>query len=172
MLNSTCEEGNGNPLHSTATHFWSGEFQGHRSLVVLVGLQGVGHYWSNLACKLNLRTRIAGSLLPVGVCVCVCVCEFVCVCESLSCVWLLWPYCPWGFQAGILEWVAIFLLQGIFPIQGWNLRLLCLLHWQEDSLSTGCLSVDQINTQMLIIYNTGKYEIISLYKFFFAVWYL
>ena len=27
-----------------------------------------------------------------------------------------------------------FLLQGIFPTQGSNLRLLCLLHWQADSL--------------------------------------
>ena len=35
------------------------------------------------------------------------------------------------FQAGILEWV---LLQGIFPIQGLHLHLLCLLHRQGDSL--------------------------------------
>ena len=27
------------------------------------------------------------------------------------------------------------LLQGIFPTQGWNLRPLCLLHWQTSSLS-------------------------------------
>ena len=26
------------------------------------------------------------------------------------------------------------LLQGIFPTHGWNPSLLCLLHWQEDSL--------------------------------------
>ena len=26
------------------------------------------------------------------------------------------------------------LLQGIFPTQGWNPLLLCLLHWQVDSL--------------------------------------
>ena len=38
-------------------------------------------------------------------------------------------------QAGILEWGCHFLLQGIFPTQGSNLRLLCLLHWQADSLS-------------------------------------
>ena len=37
-------------------------------------------------------------------------------------------------QARILEWVAIFLLQGIFPTQGSNLCLLCLLHWQSGSL--------------------------------------
>ena len=27
-----------------------------------------------------------------------------------------------------------FLFQGIFPTQGWNARLLCLLHWQVNSL--------------------------------------
>ena len=38
-------------------------------------------------------------------------------------------------QARILEWIAIFLLQGIFLIQGWNPRLLQLLNWQADSLA-------------------------------------
>ena len=33
------------------------------------------------------------------------------------------------FQARVLEWVAIFLLQGIFLTQGSNPHLLCLLHW-------------------------------------------
>ena len=32
------------------------------------------------------------------------------------------------FQERILEWVVIFLLQGIFPNQGSNPHLLCLLH--------------------------------------------
>ena len=34
------------------------------------------------------------------------------------------------WEERVLEWVAIFLLQGIFPTQGLNLRL---LHWQTDS---------------------------------------
>ena len=34
-------------------------------------------------------------------------------------------------QARILEWVAIFLLQGILPIQGWNPHVLCLLHYRQ-----------------------------------------
>ena len=38
------------------------------------------------------------------------------------------------FQARILEWVAIFLLQGIFLTQGSNLCLLRVLHWQGGSL--------------------------------------
>ena len=39
------------------------------------------------------------------------------------------------FQVRILEWVAIFLFQGIFPTQGLNPSLLCLLHcrWLWDS---------------------------------------
>ena len=39
------------------------------------------------------------------------------------------------FQSRILEWLAIFLLQGIFLILGLNPCLLCLLHWQTDYLS-------------------------------------
>ena len=38
------------------------------------------------------------------------------------------------FQARIQDQVAIFLLQGIFLIQGSNMGLLCLLNWQADSL--------------------------------------
>ena len=39
-----------------------------------------------------------------------------------------------GFpQARILEWVCRALVQGIFPTQGSNLHLLCLLHWQVSS---------------------------------------
>ena len=38
------------------------------------------------------------------------------------------------FQARILEWIAIFLLQRIFLIQGSNLHLLYFLHWQAYSL--------------------------------------
>ena len=46
-----------------------------------------------------------------------------------------WP----GFSAhGILQAgyrsVCHFLLQGVFPTQGLNLHLLCLLYWQTDSL--------------------------------------
>ena len=37
-------------------------------------------------------------------------------------------------QARILEWVASFLLQGIFLTQGLNIYLPWLLHWQVESL--------------------------------------
>ena len=36
------------------------------------------------------------------------------------------------FQTRILEWVVISYSRGIFPTQGWNLCLLCLLQWQAD----------------------------------------
>ena len=47
----------------------------------------------------------------------------------------LWParlLCPWGFSRQEYWSGLHFLLQEIFPIQGMNPRLICLLHW--DSL--------------------------------------
>ena len=38
------------------------------------------------------------------------------------------------FQAKISDWVAISFFQRMFPTQEPNLHLLCLLHWQADSL--------------------------------------
>ena len=37
-------------------------------------------------------------------------------------------------QARILEWIAVPSSRGIFPTQGSNLSLLCLLHWQVGSV--------------------------------------
>ena len=51
----------------------------------------------------------------------------------------LWParlLCPWdslGKDTGV---GCHALLQGIFPTQGSNPLLLCLLHWQAGSLAT------------------------------------
>ena len=42
--------------------------------------------------------------------------------------------CPWDFPGKNIEVGCHFLLQGIFLTQGSNLHLLCLLHWQADSL--------------------------------------
>ena len=41
------------------------------------------------------------------------------------------------FQARILEWVVMPSSRGIFPTQGWNLPLLCLLYWHASSLPLG-----------------------------------
>ena len=38
-------------------------------------------------------------------------------------------------QARTLEWIAMPSSKGIFPTQGLNLLLLCLLHWQADAIS-------------------------------------
>ena len=38
--------------------------------------------------------------------------------------------CPWDFPGKNTGGGCHFLLQGIFPTQGWNPRLLCLLRWQ------------------------------------------
>ena len=40
---------------------------------------------------------------------------------------------PWDFSGKNTGVGCHFLLQGIFLTQGWNLSLLCLLHWQTDS---------------------------------------
>ena len=76
-------------------------------------------------------------------CVCVCVC--VCVCARtllLSHVWLLaipqtaacQLLCPWDSPGKNTGVGCHFLLQGLFSTQGSNPSLLCLLHWQADSL--------------------------------------
>ena len=42
--------------------------------------------------------------------------------------------CPWNSSGKNTGVDCHFLLQGIFPTQGWNPCLLHLLHWQADSL--------------------------------------
>ena len=49
--------------------------------------------------------------------------------------------------ARILQWVAMALLQGIFPTQGLNLHLLGLLDWQADSLLLALLRSKQLPKQ-------------------------
>ena len=58
------------------------------------------------------------------------------------------------FQARILEWVAISSSGGIFPIQGLNQCLLCLLHQQADSLPP-CLAIweAQLSAYKLVNFN-------------------
>ena len=43
--------------------------------------------------------------------------------------------CPWDSPGKNAGMGCHFLLQGIFPTQGSNPRLLCLLHWQAGSLT-------------------------------------
>ena len=95
----------------------------------------------------------------IPLCVCVCVCVRACartrthvscsvvsnplyLCNPMDCsqsssvtsqpiTRLLCPWDPPGKNTGVS---CHFLLQGIFPTQGSNPHLLCLLHWQVDSL--------------------------------------
>ena len=52
--------------------------------------------------------------------------------------------CPLAFPGKNTGVGCLFLLQGIFPTQGSNLTLLCLLHWQADSLPTEPLGKSHI----------------------------
>ena len=68
-----------------------------------------------------------------------------CLLSHFCCIWLfvtLWtlatqtcPSLPMGFSSKNAGVNCYALLQGIFPTQGSNPRLLCLLHWQADSLT-------------------------------------
>ena len=76
-------------------------------------------------------------------CVCVCVCVY-CLCAwacAKSCLTFCNPFDYSPLESLSMEfsrqgywWGLAFLLQGIFPIQGLNLHLLCLLHWHVGSL--------------------------------------
>ena len=58
--------------------------------------------------------------------VCVCVCVQMCpICNPID----------WNPPESYIGADCLFLLQGIFLMQGSNLHLLCLPHWQKDSLS-------------------------------------
>ena len=48
------------------------------------------------------------------------------------------------------------LFQGIFPTQGLNLRLLCLLHWQSDSLPLVHLGKPSTSESVHISFNVNK----------------
>ena len=69
------------------------------------------------------------------VCVCVCACTFSHV-QLFVTPWTVAHQtpCPWDFPGKNTGVSCHFLLQGIFPTQGSNPRLLHLLHWQADSL--------------------------------------
>ena len=54
--------------------------------------------------------------------------------------------CPWDSSDKNIRVGCHFLLQGIFPTQGSNPYLLCLLHWQADSLPLNHLGRPQRKT--------------------------
>ena len=68
----------------------------------------------------------------VDMCVCMCVCLVAQSCSTLCNPMDCSP--PGPSVHGIFQVACHFFLQGIFPDQGSKLHLLCLLHWQVDSL--------------------------------------
>jgi len=67
-------------------------------------------------------------------------------------------------QARILEWVAVSYSKGILLTQGFNLCLLCLLHWQEDSLPVNCLgSSYPTHSFISILYKCNSFFLIYLF---------
>ena len=54
------------------------------------------------------------------------------------------PLCPWDSPGKNTGTGCHFLLWGVFPTQGSNPRLLCLLHWQVNSLPLSMLSLYKI----------------------------
>mgnify|MGYP006996426435 CR=1 FL=1 len=103
-----------------------------------------------------------------------CTCMFACVqllncltlwSQRVSCVWLF--VIPWAVASQDSLSMGLprhkntqvgchFLLQGILPSQGSNWRLLCLLHWQADSLAL-CHLGSPLFTLVLIILIRHKF---------------
>ena len=84
---------------------------------------------------------LIASGMSSNLCVCVCVCVCVCACALSPSLGDPMDCSPPGSsvlgisQARMLEWVAMpSSIQGLFPTQGSNLHLLCLLPWQLCSL--------------------------------------
>ena len=88
----------------------------------------IGVFLSGLQAKRNFA-------LLFSICGCSVTQLFPTVCDPMDCSLPTRLLCPWNFPRKNTWAGCHFLLQGIFPIQGSNLRLLCLLHWQTDSLS-------------------------------------
>ena len=104
--------------------------------------QGMGEsiFWASMDNRCSIFTMnnwICTFINPghlqvcVYVCVCMCVLSHVWLCDPMEPTSLL---CPWDLPDKNTGVGCHFLLQGIFLIQGSNLHLLHLLHWQVGSL--------------------------------------
>ena len=82
--------------------------------------------WSN---HFSLQPSFPLSFLP-----CVCCLSWPALCDPTDYSLTGWLLCPWNFPGKSTGVRCHFQLQGIFPTQGPNSYLLCLLHWQVDSL--------------------------------------
>ena len=105
----------------------------------LLTLHGLSPFYCGHLCvsdSFDSLFRVRENVLAISVCVC------MHVLSHFGCVRLFVNQCTVACQAplsmdfpGKNTGVGCHsLLQGIFPTQGSNLCLLCLLHWQVDSL--------------------------------------
>ena len=109
------------------------------SSVALTGKQDYSFMQLRSSCYSIKWKRISFRFLR-GMCLVacmLCVLRRVRLCDPRDCS-PPGPSVPGVLQARILEWVP-FSSPGIFPTQGSNPRLFCLLHWQADSLASASL---------------------------------
>ena len=80
---------------------------------------------------------------------CVCVCVQSCLTATL---WTVAArlLCPWNFPGKNTGAGCHFLLHGVFLTQGLNPCLICLLHWQADSLSLSHLGSPIVSILIII----------------------
>ena len=94
-------------------------------------VQGVAKSWTQLSDWTELKMYVCAIVLSNSV-----------ISNSLQSLRPELPrlLCPWNFTGKNTGVGCSFLLQGIFPTQGLNPILLCLLHWQADSLALICFT--------------------------------
>ena len=82
---------------------------------------------SNITSLITSSTRSFTSPPPMCAMLCLVAQSCLTLCDPMDCS-LPGFSVHESFQARMLEWIAIFFLRGIFPTQGSNSSLLCLLH--------------------------------------------
>ena len=102
---------------NSASWWWTGR----PGVLWFMVSQRVGHDW---ATELNWYMM----------CVSVCACSVMSDSLQPHGLYTARLLCPWDFPGRNIGVGYHFLLQGIFPTQGSNSYLLCLLHWQVDYL--------------------------------------
>ena len=114
------------------------------------------HHYKGILLYVTIQTCLISYIY-----VCVCVCVICCSVHGSVMCDSLWPHgvqpisllCPWDFPSKNTRVVCHFLLHGIFPTQGLNLRL---LHWQADSLPLSHLESGSKKKKYIYIYIQEK----------------
>ena len=78
--------------------------------------------------------------------------------------------CPWDFPSKNTGLGCHFLLQGIFPTQGSNPCLLCLLHWQMDSLTLLHLEVTTLFSLYAIFIPQDFHLIYNIHIYIYTIY--